>query len=104
MGPILCPPEFAWLAALGGCTGCIAVISVLVLVLGSWSWDSVPPLQIALAHNPITQRVDLTRSYGPGMYWMGPYKRFLEFPSTMQVRVRVSCVRACVRIGANRCV
>lgn len=36
-----------------------------------------------LAKNKLTGTVDLDTSYGPGRYWIGFWKEFIEFPSTL---------------------
>lgn len=36
-----------------------------------------------LAKNKITGTVDLANSFGPGRYWIGFWKEFIEFPSTL---------------------
>lgn len=66
-------------------TGCSCIISIVLIVLffpctvtqlGQW--------KLGLVRNKVTGYVNLEEPHTPGRYWIGFWKEFVEFPSTLQ--------------------
>jgi len=67
-------------AILGLC-GLVASLLVLSLFL---SFSQLAPTEIALKYNYLTQTVAEESADMPGLYFLGPFTRFLRFPNTVQ--------------------
>lgn len=68
-------------AAGGGCAIISAIVAIIVIIN---SFDSLDAAQIGLDFNRILSRVDETRGYGNGRYWLGIGHRFIKYPSAVQ--------------------
>jgi len=64
----------------------IALLAVLILAaVAAWlSLDAVPPLNTGIRYNHFSKSADTSRTYGPGRYFVGPFCKFLLFPSDTQ--------------------
>jgi len=66
------------------CFGCCSVINFILLVLFfPCTVTQIGQFKYGLAKNKITGTVDLEKSFAPGRYWIGFWKQFIEFPSTL---------------------
>jgi len=73
----------------GGSCLPVAIVCGLLLAISSGGLavmclGSVPPLQYGIRYNHFTKGADLKQVYGPGRYFIGPFNKFLYFPSTVQ--------------------
>lgn len=75
--------------------GVAAVVVAAVASLGT-----VPPLHLGIQYNGFTKAADTAVVYGPGRYFLGPFNKFMLFPSAVQTieftdepRLRVGGVR-----------
>jgi len=66
------------------CCGCCTVVNFILLILFfPCTVTQIGQFKYGLAKNKITGTVDLDTSFGPGRYWIGFWKEFIEFPSTL---------------------
>lgn len=64
--------------------GCCSVVGfVLMILFFPCTVIQLGQFQYGLAKNKITGTVDLTNYYTPGRYWIGFWKEFITFPSTL---------------------
>mmetsp|Transcript_30010 Transcript_30010/g.75706 ORF Transcript_30010/g.75706 Transcript_30010/m.75706 type:complete len:353 (-) Transcript_30010:304-1362(-) len=80
---------------------CGCLLGVLGLgALAVTSLGSVPPLHYGIRYNHFSKSTDTATVYDPGRYLIGPFNKFLLFPSTVQnfefanePHIRVSGIR-----------
>jgi len=66
------------------CCGCCTVLNfILIILFFPATVTQIGQFKYGLAKNKITGTVDLDTSFGPGRYWIGFWKEFIEFPSTL---------------------
>mmetsp|Transcript_26202 Transcript_26202/g.75150 ORF Transcript_26202/g.75150 Transcript_26202/m.75150 type:complete len:343 (-) Transcript_26202:198-1226(-) len=65
---------------LAGALGCLLLIGVVAVM----SLGTVPPLSMGIRYNGFTKAADTGTVYGPGRYFLGPFNKFMLFPSTAQ--------------------
>lgn len=65
---------------LGGGLAC----ALLVGVLGIMSLGAVPPLFMGIRYNHFTKVADTSTVYEPGRFFIGPFNKFLLFPTDVQ--------------------
>lgn len=77
-----CVPETAqgWC----GCICCSITMFVLAILFFPAFVKQLGQHKIGLAKDSITGVIDLETVYTPGRYWLGFWKNFVEFPSTLQ--------------------
>jgi len=73
----------------GGAEHSVLLCGGLILALGmaalaAASLGSVPPLHYGIRYNHFSKATDTSTVYEPGRYLIGPFNRFLLFPSTVQ--------------------
>jgi len=66
------------------CCGCCSILNfILIILFFPCTVTQVGQFKYGLAKNKITGTVDLENSFAPGRYWIGFWKEFIEFPSTL---------------------
>jgi len=66
------------------CCGCCSLVNfILIILFFPCTVTQIGQFKYGLAKNKITGTVDLDTSFGPGRYWIGFWKEFIEFPSTL---------------------
>lgn len=65
------------------CCCCTVVNFILIILFFPCTVTQIGQFKYGLARNKITGTVDLDASFGPGRYWIGFWKEFIEFPSTL---------------------
>jgi len=66
-------------------TGCCLLVNlVLIILFFPCTLTQLGQFKYGILRNKVTGSVDLTQSYEPGRYWIGFWKEFIEFPSTLQ--------------------
>jgi len=66
------------------CCGCCTIVNfILIILFFPCTVTQLGQFKYGLAKNKITGTVDLENSFGPGRYWIGFWKEFIEFPSTL---------------------
>lgn len=73
--------------SLPGCLGCFCCSAVWLIMLILWFPCTVVQLgqfKYGLARNKVSGVVDLEQVFTPGRYWIGFWRDFIEFPSTLQ--------------------
>lgn len=66
------------------CCGCCSVVNfILIILFFPCTVTQIGQFKYGLAKNKITGTVDLETGHGPGRYWIGFWKEFIEFPSTL---------------------
>lgn len=66
------------------CCGCCTIVNfILIILFFPCTVTQIGQFKYGLAKNKITGTVDLDSSFGPGRYWIGFWKEFIEFPSTL---------------------
>lgn len=60
------------------CCGCLGFVLILLL---SFSFSTIDPLSWALKYNTITKTISSADVYEPGLYFIGPFHRFVLFPN-----------------------
>jgi len=66
------------------CCGCCTIVNfILIILFFPCTVTQIGQFKYGLAKNKITGTVDLESSFGPGRYWIGFWKEFIEFPSTL---------------------
>lgn len=73
-----CSPRHPCRAGCGMC----AFVALAILCL--FCLDSVPPLYAGITYNNFNKVAHTDRVYSPGRYFIGPFNRFLLFPTTAQ--------------------
>jgi len=66
------------------CSCCCIVNFVIIILFFPCTLTQLGQFKIGLIRNKVTGFVDLERPFEPGMYWIGFWKDFVEFPSTIQ--------------------
>lgn len=74
-------------AACGCC--CTIVVLVLAIVGIAFCAATVEPIAYGLKYNTLSKNIDNTTVYDGGWYIIGPFSKFLQFPST-QVNIDFS--------------
>mmetsp|Transcript_6324 Transcript_6324/g.10144 ORF Transcript_6324/g.10144 Transcript_6324/m.10144 type:complete len:400 (+) Transcript_6324:92-1291(+) len=71
--------------ACGGCVCicCCIVNFVLMIMFFPCTLTQLGQFKFGLLRNKVTGVVDLENTYAPGWYWIGFWKEFVEFPSTL---------------------
>jgi len=77
-GDVRCSPGGVFL----GCC-CSTVLIVLIILFFPATVIQLGQKNYGLARNKVTGVVDLEQTYVPGRYWLGFWRDFLEFPSTL---------------------
>jgi regulator of protease activity HflC (stomatin/prohibitin superfamily) len=62
---------------------CLIVNFILIILFFPCTVTQLGQFKIALVRNKVTGYVDLDNPYEPGRYWIGFWKEFIEFPSTL---------------------
>lgn len=65
----------------GTCT--LFLLGVFVSVIYA-SIGAVPPLHVAIKYNTFSKAADVSKTYKPGRYVIGPFNQFLYFPSNVK--------------------
>jgi len=65
------------------CACCSIVNFILIILFFPCTVTQLGQFQIALVKNKVTGYVDLENTYDPGRYWIGFWKEFIAFPSTL---------------------
>jgi len=66
------------------CCGCCSVVNfILIILFFPCTVTQLGQFKYGLTKNKITGTVDLDNSFAPGRYWIGFWKEFIEFPSTL---------------------
>jgi len=66
------------------CSCCSCTVSfILIILFFPMTITQLGQFKIGLVKNKVTGYVDLENSYTPGRYWIGFWKEFIEFPSTL---------------------
>mmetsp|Transcript_71550 Transcript_71550/g.115482 ORF Transcript_71550/g.115482 Transcript_71550/m.115482 type:complete len:358 (+) Transcript_71550:103-1176(+) len=66
------------------CSTCVSIISfIIIMMFGPGSVKQVNQYRIGLAKDTITGVVDLETVYTPGRYWLGFWKDYVEFATTL---------------------
>lgn len=66
------------------CCGCCSIVNfILIILFFPATVTQIGQFKYGLAKNKFTGTVDLETGYGPGRYWIGFWKEFIEFPSTL---------------------
>jgi len=64
--------------------GCFSVVGLILFILFiPCTITQLGQKKLALAKNTVTGVVDLHQTFVPGRYWIGFWRTFLEFPSTL---------------------
>lgn len=64
-----------------GCCFCSLIVLAVLAVL---SLDAVPPLFVGIKYNSFNKMAETDVVFKPGRYFVGPFKKFLLFPSSAQ--------------------
>lgn len=65
------------------CACCSIINFVLIILFFPCTVTQLGQFQIALVKNKVTGYVDLENTFDPGRYWIGFWKEFIAFPSTL---------------------
>lgn len=65
------------------CCCCSVVNLILIILFFPLTVTQLGQFKYGLTKNKITGTVDLDNSFAPGRYWIGFWKEFIEFPSTL---------------------
>eukprot|EP00929_Paragymnodinium_shiwhaense_P000561 TRINITY_DN100804_c0_g1_i1.p1 TRINITY_DN100804_c0_g1~~TRINITY_DN100804_c0_g1_i1.p1 ORF type:complete len:409 (-),score=99.83 TRINITY_DN100804_c0_g1_i1:173-1399(-) len=66
------------------CSGCGCILStILIILFFPCTVTQLGQFKIGLARNTVTGVVDMDTTYMPGRYWIGFWREFIEFPSTL---------------------
>jgi hypothetical protein len=66
------------------CTGCCSIVNlVLIILFFPCTIQQLGQYRIGILKNSVTGYVNLDESYVPGRYWIGFWKEFITFPSTL---------------------
>jgi regulator of protease activity HflC (stomatin/prohibitin superfamily) len=66
------------------CCGCCSVVNfILIILFFPCTVVQLGQFRYGLVKNKITGTVDLENSFSPGRYWIGFWKEFITFPSTL---------------------
>lgn len=68
-----------------GYSCCCGVVTLIVVIILSVSWDTVAPTELGLLRNTITGSVDLENVYVSGRYFVGPAAEFIHFPAQQKI-------------------
>jgi len=71
-------------AGVCGSACCCIVNFIIIILFFPCTVTQLGQFKIGLIKNKVTGYVDLDTSYEPGRYWIGFWKEFIEFPSTLQ--------------------
>mmetsp|Transcript_53613 Transcript_53613/g.98739 ORF Transcript_53613/g.98739 Transcript_53613/m.98739 type:complete len:373 (-) Transcript_53613:70-1188(-) len=87
-GKNICDLEFQDVlpnSPLGVCTcGCCCIVNIVLIILFfPCTVTQLGQFKYGILKNKVTGYVDLDTSYQPGRYWIGFWKEFIEFPSTL---------------------
>lgn len=66
------------------CTGCFIVNFICLILFFPCTLQQLGQFKYGLIRNKVSGYVDLSKTYEPGRYWIGFWKEFVEFPSTLQ--------------------
>lgn len=66
--------------AVGGGLCCLILVGIIAVM----SIASVPPLYTGIQYNQFTKVAHTDTVHGPGRYFVGPFNKFLLFPTTVQ--------------------
>jgi hypothetical protein len=75
-------PESSGGWCLSGC--CSIVVFILVILFFPATVKQLGQHKVGLTKNTISGVIDLDNTYEPGRYWLGFWRSFVEFPSTIQ--------------------
>lgn len=66
------------------CCGCCSLVNfILIILFFPCTITQLGQFKYGLSKNKITGEVNLDQSFTPGRYWIGFWKEFIEFPSTL---------------------
>jgi hypothetical protein len=65
------------------CCCCCVVNIVLLILFFPCTMTQLGQFKSGLIRNTVTGYVDMKTDYGPGRYWLGFWKEFIEFPTTL---------------------
>jgi hypothetical protein len=65
------------------CSCCCIINIVAIVLFFPCTVTQIGQFKYGLAKNKVTGYVDLDQAYTPGRYWIGFWKEFVEFPSTL---------------------
>jgi len=66
------------------CSSCCCIVNfILIILFFPCTVTQLGQFKLGLIKNKVTGYVDLETAYEPGRYWIGFWKEFIEFPSTL---------------------
>lgn len=61
----------------------VGVLALIVVIAFAFMWDTVEPTEYGMTYNTFTKNTDMNTVYDGGLYFLGPFKHFIKFPSTV---------------------
>jgi regulator of protease activity HflC (stomatin/prohibitin superfamily) len=59
------------------------VVALIVVIAFAFMWDSVEPTEYGMTYNVITKTAGVDHIYEGGLYFLGPFQKFIKFPATV---------------------
>ena len=63
------------------CCGCCSLVVVFIFFLACVA--TIEPIEYGIKYNSLTKKIDASKVYDGGWYWLSPITSFYTFPATL---------------------